>query len=216
MLNVYRQLATASSGVPLFELFLKVNKKGEYQQQAAYLKWREVSSHTSPFEASNALRSTSNLYRGDSTEEKSDILMEEESDSNDREVTADFSEEIPSFQNILRDIVPGVKVKVMKVTAPGKVDRDLIAKVIEDMMDEEEEDNETDADNLRNRFTSDKEEEIHNKRSIDQVVFELTKLIGGEKIPVKVLKDVGELISLTLSQAHSHRSLSESTQFYRI
>ncbi|KAI4342054.1 hypothetical protein MLD38_026715 [Melastoma candidum] len=300
-----RQLATASSGVPLFELFLKVNKKGEYQQQAVYLKWREVSSQTSPFESSNALRSTSNLYPGDSTEEKSDIIIttvEEESDSNDREDTADFSEEIPSFQNILRDIVPGVKVKVIKVTAPGKVDRDLIAKVIEDMMDEEEQDNETDADNLeaededksesdrekeeieldagpdilenegqnefavkvvmggliqklssnmpakdliripaklekrglssfsfsmvqkpssldsgrRKRFTSDKEEKLRNQRSIDQVVFDLTKLIGGEKIPVKVLKDVGELISLTLSQAHSHRSLSESTLFNRI
>lgn len=28
-----RQLATAAAGVPLFEIFLTVNKKGEYRQQ---------------------------------------------------------------------------------------------------------------------------------------------------------------------------------------
>ena len=36
-LNFLRQLTTAADGVPLFEIFLRVNKKGEYKQQVLFL-----------------------------------------------------------------------------------------------------------------------------------------------------------------------------------
>jgi hypothetical protein len=32
-----RQLATATAGIPLFEIFLTVNKRGEYKQQVCFL-----------------------------------------------------------------------------------------------------------------------------------------------------------------------------------
>ncbi|KAJ6825309.1 protein EXECUTER 1, chloroplastic [Iris pallida] len=40
--------------------------------------------------------------------------------------------------------------------------------------------------------------------------------LSKEKIPMKVLKDVGELISLTMNQSQNHQSLSGSTLFNRI
>jgi len=33
----FSQLATAAAGVPLFEIFLTVNKKGEYKQQVSFV-----------------------------------------------------------------------------------------------------------------------------------------------------------------------------------
>ncbi|KAI9127455.1 hypothetical protein K1719_002014 [Acacia pycnantha] len=42
----------------------------------------------------------------------------------------------------------------------------------------------------------------------DNVIFDLAKFIGRGKVPFKVLKDVGELISHTLGQAQNHQSLS--------
>ncbi|KAI9071790.1 hypothetical protein K1719_046254, partial [Acacia pycnantha] len=51
---------------------------------------------------------------------------------------------------------------------------------------------------------------------VDHVIFDLAKFIGREKVPSKVLKDVGELTSQTLSQAQNHQPLSGSTIFNRI
>ncbi|KAK3420186.1 hypothetical protein EUGRSUZ_G00990 [Eucalyptus grandis] len=298
-----RQLVTAAGGVPLFEVFLKVDKKGKYGQQAVYLKQREVIQD--PLIGSVLSVTESNTNPADSIEGKNDVVIapaEDEEDGSGREDGSDLSEQLPGFQNILRDMIPGVRVKVMKVTAPGKVDKDLIAKVIEQMMDDEEEEDDVDAEDLeaedevksesdqerdememdaipgviesegKNEFavkvvvgglvqklsanvpTKDllrvpamlekkgrssfcfsmikdvsgkdssgrkqssvgREAKFRSGRSIDQVMLDLAKFIGGEKIPMKVLKDVGELISLTLSQTQSHRSLSGSTTFNRI
>jgi hypothetical protein len=109
--------------------------------QAVYLKRRGV------FDDSQTVRSkqldaTSSLNPLDSTGDKSDLLVvnsEDPDDGDDRDDSSDLAEGISSFQNILRDMIPGVKVKVLKVTAPGKVDRDLISKVIEQIIEEEDE-----------------------------------------------------------------------------
>lgn len=45
-------------------------------------------------------------------------------------------------------MIPGVKVKVVKVTAPEKVDRDIISKVIEQIIDEEEEEKDYDIESV--------------------------------------------------------------------
>lgn len=65
--------------------------------------------------------------------------IEDTDDSDFRDDDSDIAEG-PGFENILRDMIPGVKVKVLKVTTPEKVDRDLISKVVEQMMEEEDED----------------------------------------------------------------------------
>uniref|UniRef100_M4F7B5 Uncharacterized protein n=1 Tax=Brassica campestris TaxID=3711 RepID=M4F7B5_BRACM len=59
---------------------------------------------------------------------------------------SDLLDESSGFQTFLRDMIPGVKVKVMKVNSPGKVDKDFISKVIDQIADEEDEDEENDFD----------------------------------------------------------------------
>uniref|UniRef100_A0A803MCB2 Protein EXECUTER 1, chloroplastic n=1 Tax=Chenopodium quinoa TaxID=63459 RepID=A0A803MCB2_CHEQI len=254
-----RQLATSTAGAPLFEIY------------AVYLK-REAVPETFPsvFPKSPAAPSR--------------------------------------FQNILQDMIPGVRVKVLKVTAPGKVDRDLISKVVEQIIEEEDEDQDIEAE-LSSIDTEDTDDDIpgesdeekddgeadptssdldkeeqseiavnvvvsglvenlsgttsskdlvrvpaklkskghksfsfciqddksqpesvtkgqtsskrkantKGRRSIDHVMSDLVNSISrGEKIPVKVLKDVGDLISLTLNQVQNRQPLSGSTTFNRI
>ncbi|XP_018811246.2 protein EXECUTER 1, chloroplastic-like [Juglans regia] len=299
-----QQLATAAAGVPLFEVFLTVNKRGEYKQKAVYLERRGV------FEGSLKVRSktfdaTSSLNPLDSTEDKGDLFAvntEDPKDGDDRDDSSDLADGLSGFQNILKDMIPGVKVKVLKVTAPGKLDRDLISKVMEQIIEEEDEekDNEIDrveaedqddgesdqeADEIemdadpgiiereeqneiavkavvgglvqklsnslptkdllripaklekKGRFSFslsieksineqdsgvkkqasvDKSAKPQGQHKIDHVMLDLAKFIGREKIPLKVLKDVGELIKLTLSQAQNYQPLSGSTTFNSI
>ncbi|KAF5936922.1 hypothetical protein HYC85_024428 [Camellia sinensis] len=300
-----RQLATATAGIPLFEIFLTVNKMGEYKQQAVYLR-RMGGPRDFPVVAPNSLGLTGSLNPLDSTEDKTDLFesTEDTGDGEDRDDDSDIAEGFSGFDNVLRDMIPGVKVKVLKVTAPGKVDRDLISKVIEQMMEDEDEDEEKDTDvesvdtededkgesdleqneiemdagggildgeerseiavkvvvgglvqkisniapnkNLirvparldkRGRLSfsfsiekddnqlvskgkgqtpQNKKAKLRAKHSIDHVMFDLAKFIGRGKIPMKVLKDIGELINFTLSQAQNRQLLSGSTTFNRI
>ncbi|GAU39420.1 hypothetical protein TSUD_323680 [Trifolium subterraneum] len=66
------------------------------------------------------------------------------------------------------------------------------------------------------KSSSDKSIKFQSRRRVDHVISDLAKFIGKEKVPAKVLKEVGELISLTLSQAQNHQPLSGSTIFNRI
>lgn len=300
-----RQLATAAAGVPLFEIFLTVNKKGDYQQQAVYLKRKGVFEDSSTV-SSKASGGSDRLNPPGSTEDKDDLLVvstEETEDGDESDDSSDLAEGLSGFQNILRDMIPGVRVKVLKVTAPGKVDRDFISKVIEQIMEEEDEEKDTEVENVesededkdeseeeRNEIEMDahrgiieSEEEqtevsvkvvvgglvqklpankpakeflrvpakletkghlsfsfsiekdskrrdsgakdlglvddkarLGSQRSIENVMLDLAKFIGREKIPLKVLKDLSELINLSLSQAQNHQPLSGSTTFHRI
>ncbi|XP_031275198.1 protein EXECUTER 1, chloroplastic isoform X2 [Pistacia vera] len=301
-----RQLATAAVGVPLFEIYLTMNKKGEYKQQAVYLRKRgffEDSSKVSP-KASGA---ASGLNSSGSTEDKDDLLVmstEDVEDGDDTDDNSDLAEGLSGFQNILRDMIPGVRVKVLKVITPGKVDRDFISKVIEQIIEDEDEEkdievenaesededegeSESESDQERNEIemdavrgiieneeqseiavkvvvgglvqklsgsmpakervpaklekkgrlsfsffikkdgklqdsgakeltSVDRKAKLRGQLSMDSVMLDLAKFVGKEKIPLKVLKDIGELINLSLSQAQSRQPLSGSTTFQRI
>ncbi|KAA8536394.1 hypothetical protein F0562_028872 [Nyssa sinensis] len=118
-----RQLATATAGAPLFEIFLTINKKGEYKQKAVYLKRRKVLQDF-PIVSSKLSGPPSSLNPLDPTGDKNDLFSkrtEDTDDGEDRDDDSDLAEGLSGFENILRDMIPGVKVKVLKVTAPGKV-----------------------------------------------------------------------------------------------
>ncbi|CAH2076996.1 unnamed protein product, partial [Thlaspi arvense] len=300
-----RQLSTSAAGAPLFEIFLTLDGKGNYKKQAVYLKWKEIFPDV-PTMPSRTLNSARFLASPGRKEDAGNLAVEssedEESDNSDDD--SDLLEESSGFQSFLRDMIPGVKVKVMKVTAPGKVDKDFISKVIEQIADEEDEENdldieeievedetkaETDEKNSDIELESVKDEIIDNnggreiavkfvisdivdrlsgnqplkeslrspanlesvekssfylrlekdlnvqeskgvegtlvdgkgnrqsRRRIDNIMVDLAKSIEKEKkISLKMLKDVGELLSLTLSQAQNRQQLSGLTKFRRI
>ncbi|KAJ0009925.1 hypothetical protein Pint_33445 [Pistacia integerrima] len=282
---------------------------------AVYLRKRgffEDSSKVSP-KASGA---ASGLNSSGSTEDKDDLLVmstEDVEDGDDTDDNSDLAEGLSGFQNILRDMIPGVRVKVLKVTTPGKVDRDFISKVIEQIIEDEDEEKdievenaesededegESESDQERNEIemdavrgiieneeqseiavkvvvgglvqklsgsmpakervpaklekkgrlsfsffiekdgklqdsgakeltSVDRKAKLRGQRSMDSVMLDLAKFVGKEKIPLKaglhlcfaylyVLKDIGELINLSLRQAQSRQPLSGSTTFQRI
>nr|XP_043620992.1 protein EXECUTER 1, chloroplastic-like [Erigeron canadensis] len=294
-----RQLATASDGAPLFEVFLTMNDNGEYKYQAVYLKRPEVpqdlpavSSKSSPLISSTKLPE---IVVKDIEDKDNDYEMDDDDDGDDDD--DDMAEE-SAFENILRDMIPGakeLKVEVLNVTKPEKIDRNLINKVVEEIADEEDEkEKDTDSEDLdgtnveqddidvdsdssvvdsegksqiavkiivgglvqkvsngttrkqlirvpaklekrsRSSFTFSIENEkqlvssrnaqsikkkdtrIRGNRSTESVMFDLAKSIGKGKIPMKVLKDVGHMINLTLNQAKNRQPLSGSTTFNRI
>ncbi|KAJ9159205.1 hypothetical protein P3X46_024727 [Hevea brasiliensis] len=298
-----RQLATAAVGIPVFEIFVTKNRIGEYKQQAVYLK-RKAFFQDSSTVSSKSPGATSHLNPPGPIEEKSDLFVvstEDIEDGDDTEDGSDLNDGLPGFQNILRDMIPGVKVKVLKVTAPAKVDRDFISKVIEQIMDEEDDEKDIELESIETedeiRGESDQERDeiemdatdgiidnegpseisvkvvvggltqklsgstpmkqslrvpaklekkgrrsfcfsiekdvnqqgsvakeagsvkkakFRGQRSVDSIMLDLAKFIGREKIPLKVLKDVGDLINFTLSQAQNRQPLSGSTTFHRI
>ncbi|XP_057787957.1 protein EXECUTER 1, chloroplastic [Salvia miltiorrhiza] len=142
-----RQLATSSVGAPVFEVYLRDNHGGDYKQQAVYLKRKGAPEdvYVPSFKSSGGSRS---LDSRDARDNKSKLFERSSEDTEDGE---DMDDDI-GFDNILQDMIPGVKVKVVKVTAPEKVDRDIISKVIEQIIDEEDEEKDyeiesVDADN---------------------------------------------------------------------
>ncbi|KAJ0247315.1 Protein EXECUTER 1 [Hirschfeldia incana] len=309
-----RQLSTSAAGAPLFEIFLTLDGKGNYKKQAVYLKWKEIFPDVPTMPSSRTLSSPRFLTppppgrKEDSGNLAVESSEDEESDNSDDD--SDLLEESSGFQTFLRDMIPGVKVKVMKVTSPGKVDKDFISKVIEQIADEEdneEEDEEKDFDieeidveEVTKAETDDKSADIEfesvtdeiidnnggreiavkfvigdivdrlsgnqplkeslrspaklesvekssfylrlekdsnvqqeskgvesalldgkgnrqSRRRIDNIMVDLAKSIEKDKkISLKMLKDVGELLSLTLSQAQNRQQLSVLTKFRRI
>ncbi|KAK9109046.1 hypothetical protein Sjap_017106 [Stephania japonica] len=306
-----RHLATAAPGVPLFEVFLTKNNKGEYKYQAVYLKRDDgKSSDSSPkssklSDPSGSLNSLNGSTGGKNT--LSAVSTEDMNDSEDKDDDSDLAERLDGFQNVLQDMIPGVKVTVLKVTVPEKVDRDVISKVIEQIMDEDDEDEDedkdielesvdtddeakTDGDEIQDEIemndggnggNSEEQSEmsvkvviggpihkllgsmrsksllrvpaklekrghssfsfsietdntllevdakehasrdanaaLRGQRSINKVMSDLAKsIVNRQKIPTKVLKDVEELINVTLSKAKNRQPLSGRTTFNRI
>lgn len=133
--------------------------------QAVYLKRGGVFRDSSVFP--KASDSTSSFNTLESSGDKSDLLLAVnedsggEDDDEDKDEDPDPAEGFSGFQNILRDMIPGVKVKVLKVTAPEKVDKDLISKVIEQIIeeDDEEKDNEIESLEVEDEIKSESDQE---------------------------------------------------------
>ncbi|KAH7663109.1 hypothetical protein IHE45_14G031700 [Dioscorea alata] len=141
-----RQLAAAKPGFPLFEIFFTVSG-GEYKEQAVYLKCNEGSSGGFQWETPKKTKVSSLNPSDGSNDGQSDIYLEDITGLEDKDDDFDMVDGLARIQNVLRDIIPGVKIKVLKVVAPGKVDRDMISKVIEQIAEEEDDDTDEDLEN---------------------------------------------------------------------
>ncbi|KAJ0970106.1 hypothetical protein J5N97_022983 [Dioscorea zingiberensis] len=293
-----RQLATARPGYPLFEIFFTVIG-GEYKQQAVYLKRNDRPSGGFQWEIPPKTKVSSLSPSDSSSDPHSDIYVEDLTAVEERDDDSDMVDGLAGIQNVLQDMIPGVKIKILKVVAPGKVDGDMISKVIEQIVEEEDEDNDEDlesgeAENSASETdnedavdsqdtTSDAEEllpefpvkfvigtlmqnlsddlppkdlvrvpaiikrkdhrsfsfsvqqnDMHpetdgkerllgkkgitqsDQQSTDLVMSDLAKvLLSKEKIPLKVLKDIGELISSAIRQ-DQNKPFSGTMSFNRI
>ncbi|MCI18853.1 protein EXECUTER 1 chloroplastic-like, partial [Trifolium medium] len=77
----------------------------------------------------------------ESTEDRSELFVvstEDPESDDDRNDGSDPAEGMPGFQSVLKDMIPGVKVKIFKVITPEKVDKDMVSKVIDQLFAEEE------------------------------------------------------------------------------
>uniref|UniRef100_A0A7N0TVY9 Uncharacterized protein n=1 Tax=Kalanchoe fedtschenkoi TaxID=63787 RepID=A0A7N0TVY9_KALFE len=133
-----RELATSAPGAPLFEIFLTIDKEGKYKQKAVYLKRKVVSQEFLPLSSMLPIPSASGSLRklGSPEDNKKDPLGLDAEDNDSHDDDSDVADKLPGFQNIIKDMIPSVRIKLLKVTA----DRDLIAKMIEQITEEEEED----------------------------------------------------------------------------
>ncbi|CAA7393916.1 unnamed protein product [Spirodela intermedia] len=300
-----RQLANARSGFPLFEIYITMGDDGEYKQQAVYLKRKGALPNEFPRMITRPPGIGLNTPDGP-TEEQSDFSVESAEiieENEDRDDDSDMAEGLPGIQNILDDMIPSVKVKVLKVVSPSKVDRDLISKVIEQIIEDEDDEADSELEDVESddelKTESDIEEididdgDITNddtpedgemslkfviggtmqrmpgsmppnelirvpaqlekkgrlsflfsvksddgqreppsrkghplpekssshasRRSPDLIIADLAKaLVNREKISLKMLKDVGELISLTVNQDRNHHMVNGRILFHRI
>lgn len=289
-----RQLATATPGAPLFEIFLTFNDKGEYRQLVVYLKRsRRISSDTSTKSKLSKDR-IDNPWNG-LGEGKSSSSSANAEDLENNEDTVDDSDLIEG----LASLIPEAKVKLLKVTGSAKENKGPSSNVVEQISDEEDKEENLDLESpkedeaesesskkgdeievdsagrvgdnsdivvkivfggllqkLSNHVPSkdlirvpariekngrlsfsfsintddnkvqdggtgqslpEKTASVLGHRSMDHLLFDMAKIgTRREKIPRKVLKDVGELIKLSLSQAQNRQTLSGSTIFSRI
>ncbi|KAJ4832800.1 hypothetical protein Tsubulata_044942 [Turnera subulata] len=171
--ELWGQLATAATGAPLFEIFLVMNKKGEYKQQPVYLERKEVLQDRSTL-SSKALGATTHLNPLGPTEDKGDLLVstEETEDGEDTEDGSDLAEGLPPvFQNVFHDMIPRM----------GTVDLDFEFELIDE---EDEEDEEKDIE-LENAETDECKGESDEEK--DDVELDVTiDDEWGRRIPVNL------------------------------
>lgn len=190
--------------------------------QAVYLKWKEIfpDVSTMPSRTLNSGRFLTSPGRKEDTGNLSvESSEDEESDNSDDD--SDLLEESSGFQTFLRDMIPGVKVKVMKLTAPGKVDKDFISKVIEQIAEEEDEENDLDIEEIE--VEDETKAEIDEKSAdieLESVTDEIVDKNGGREIAVKfVISDIVDRLSGNQPLKESLRSPAklesvENSSFY--
>ncbi|PIA52294.1 hypothetical protein AQUCO_01000277v1 [Aquilegia coerulea] len=135
-----RQLATATPGAPLFEVFLSNNNNGEYRQLVVCLKRSSRKSGDSSTKSSDSSDQKSDLnpLNGPS-EGKSGLSALDRDDlekSKDKIDDSNLTERLADLQNKMRDMIPDVKVK-LKLSGPGKLDGPI--KFVEQISDEDDE-----------------------------------------------------------------------------
>ncbi|KAK8938265.1 hypothetical protein KSP40_PGU005966 [Platanthera guangdongensis] len=135
--------------------------------QAVYLK-RNIghSTHLSKKSTNKTAQSINESI--DSTEGSNDIPSEDVKTIEEVDDDSDWINGLSGIKNILQDVIPGVKVKVLKVVAPGKVDRDLISKVVEQIIEDDEDSDEEIQDSA--------EEYVKAESDLEEI-----KMVGGDE-----------------------------------
>lgn len=147
--------------------------------QAVYLKQKEVPPQDFPVLSTKSLGPTVRLGPIDPTTDRADLITEVVDDKDDGEEgdDDDYISEGSGFENILQDMIPGVKVKVLKVTMPDKVDSNHISEVVEQIMEAEDDDEDTDLEGSDTEDDKDEGDREKNGLAVDSG----GDVIGGEE-----------------------------------
>lgn len=159
-----------------------------------YLK-EKGASYSPPTKSTKALDAAERMSSVESPEDKSQLFVGSPEDPevvDDRNDSSDPTDGMPGFQNILKDTIPGVKMKILKFTTPDKVDKDIISEVIEQITEEEgdededvhsNKDNETETPELKDvESETDDENELRSNleaEHAEQNKFAVKAAIGG-------------------------------------
>ncbi|CAN6482827.1 unnamed protein product [Victoria cruziana] len=204
-----RQLMSGSPGTPLFEIFVIKDAEQRYIKQVVVLQ-RACKGNvtTSPVPTPKALDGAS---VSDSQKlQKEDTLLNEygAEKSDEKKVdTVDITEEaLSNVIEFLKDRIPDLKVKVMKVSVPDEVkeDNNLLEQLMEDDVETtiEAEISEDDAENLdeiQNESVPDgsdmdiEDGEDINVKLVIGGVLQNKKEESGSKTPVRVPADIGNM-----------------------
>lgn len=137
--------------------------------QAVYLKQKEVPPQDFPILSTKSLGPTVSLDPLDPTTDRTDPITEAVEDKDDVEDgdDDDYVSEGSGFGNILQDMIPGVKIKVLKVTVPDKVDNDHISKFVEQIMEVEDDEKDTDLESSDVEDDKDEDDKDKNGLAVD-------------------------------------------------
>ncbi|EPS59467.1 hypothetical protein M569_15340, partial [Genlisea aurea] len=167
-----RQLVTSSPGTPLFEIFVIKDGDGTYKMQAVFLKKnkRDLKKLSSSFGASSEDATSAGENREATVV---DVKLEEGKPKKGEKKSIDFEgaaeEGIKSVINFLKEKIPELNVKVMKVDVAEDITEDTAKEFVED-----------DNDSSSTIETSDEDEvsELDDNPEDDQVVSE-----GDNEVP---------------------------------
>eukprot|EP00850_Spirogloea_muscicola_P016349 SM000132S26864 [mRNA] locus=s132:139237:143737:+ [translate_table: standard] len=132
-----KQLAVAGHGSAIFEIFVARDSRGRYRKQAVYLRRDSPS-------AAQGLVTTGTEEVVDADNQSDDVKVEEvdvektgsgEDEDKPKGDVKGGEEGLGGILNFLKDRMPGVKLKVFKVSAPEDVDVDL-PKIVEQIMED--------------------------------------------------------------------------------
>jgi hypothetical protein len=170
--HFFRQLATAAEGAALFEVFITKEGDRDFQQQAVYLQ-REFNVAESSAGLSKSMDlnmlDLENLAEDSSRDLKrtKDLLEDESGENKGKVEDAALSDEgLDKIVSFLKNRMPHVKLKVFKVIALEESEAD-IPKIVEKMMEAEEESRKQEDAGESNTTTRNGENAVGNKFPLD-------------------------------------------------
>ncbi|KAG9449986.1 hypothetical protein H6P81_009951 [Aristolochia fimbriata] len=173
-----RQLMSGSPGMPLFEIFLVKDVDSSYVMKVVYMQPAKAASIQSPSSPEKSIDDSSKS--GDSsTEDNPDHENENQSENgadkivSSKEVTEEVLKGVIGF---LKDRIPGLKVKVMKINKPEEVKGD--DQSLEQLIKEE--------DDKENHSSENLEDETNNVDGEGMTLEGGTGIKEGEKDNVKL------------------------------
>uniref|UniRef100_A0A0D6R2Q9 Uncharacterized protein n=1 Tax=Araucaria cunninghamii TaxID=56994 RepID=A0A0D6R2Q9_ARACU len=136
-----RQLAAAGRGVPLFEIFVTKEEDLVYKKQEVYLRCaRGTSEESLPASEAvdaNILGSSKNSSEGSKIDQTLEVSSGMQNNGDKSDDTDLMDDGLNRVLNFLRDRIPGIKFKILKVIAPEGTEMDT--KMFEQLIQEDEE-----------------------------------------------------------------------------